>query len=299
VEIQRCPIPLEDALATELSALWVEVFDPSYSSLPAEFSGAEEAFNRDLVFVGREGGRLAGSVHLTISRKTPSLGGLGEVATHRDFRGQGVAWTLCTAALEEFESLGGRALFLGTSNPAAERVYARLGFHRLPNSNIFARFAGGGTADEFYAEYFAPGPSGEVSVGSPAERIDMIPLIACPHPAFVLDVNVGLTSTQYVLQPYCMGLYPRYEKLALGGGNFFALRNGQGRLVGLATAAIDERVCRLDGFTHPAFEAGLPVLLKTARDWATRQSVESVIASVSGDDPVKRRAFAALDLKID
>jgi hypothetical protein len=107
-----------------------------------------------------------------------------------------------------------------------------------------------------------------------------------------------MTSTQYVLQPYCMGLYPRYEKLALSGGNFFASRNMQGRLVGLATAAIDNKVCRLDGFTHPAFEAGLPVLLKAALDWATSQSVESVTASVTGDDPVKRRAWAALDVRI-
>ena len=50
---------------------------------------------------------------------------LGEVATDPKQRRSGISTRLCACALEEFRGNGGEAIFLGTGNPDAARVYYR------------------------------------------------------------------------------------------------------------------------------------------------------------------------------
>ena len=296
MEVKRFTVPLDSSTSTTLTSLWGDIFGGGYDPLPGLYAGEEIHCNDDTIFACIEGSSIIGTLHMTISRKTPSLAGFGEVATLPEYRGRGIATSLLDVAIGCFESKDGRALFLGSGNPAAQRVYERVGFLRLQNSNIFARILSDMPADDFYSEYFEPCGAGEVLAGSPSERIDMIPLLAFPSPSPILDCNLNLFSTTYTHQPSCMGLYPKYESLRQRGGEFFALRNDKGRLVGLATAVMVDDACWIDGFTHPSFSDGLPTLLRAAMDWGTGKTVR-YRTKFPVDDSFKQTVFSQLGFR--
>ena len=83
------------------------------------------------VYVRRLAGKLAGACLVATSKEMPSLGGFGEVATSPDARRSGIATQLSHQARDDFGERGGQALFLGTGNPDAARIYFRLGWRKL------------------------------------------------------------------------------------------------------------------------------------------------------------------------
>jgi GNAT superfamily N-acetyltransferase len=82
------------------------------------------------VFYGvREGGRLVATAGTHLASRTYGLGIVGNVFTHTDYRGKGLA-TICTSAvIEELLSQSlDVVLNVGQTNEAASGVYRRLGF---------------------------------------------------------------------------------------------------------------------------------------------------------------------------
>ena len=59
------------------------------------------------------------------------LGGISGVCTHGDWRGQGVATQVCTAAMHFLAEAKCDVVFLSTS-PMARRLYEKLGFRPVP-----------------------------------------------------------------------------------------------------------------------------------------------------------------------
>ena len=239
--------PLDAGLTEELIDFWDGIFGDGYQADRPSYAGDERDFNRDTFYLLEQGGRTVGSSHLTTAVGNPELSGLGEVATAPQCRGQGIASRLCWAARDDFLAAGGQALFLGTVNPTAARIYHRLGWRKMPGSTIWALIASGESPESFLVDYFRASDEVGIEPGSPAQRVPMIPLIITPHDWWVLDANVELYSTRYIEQNSCMGLYPRYAKLVeQGAGAWFAARTRDGRLVGLASARPD-REGRLSG----------------------------------------------------
>ena len=245
--------PLPEELIPELTAFWEEIFGTSYEDFKSIFAGDETKDNEDILYLMRQDEDLAGTSHLTVGKAVPRLGGLGEVATPTAFRRQGIAAELCESALDDFCRQGGEAFFLGTGNPAAARIYYRLGWRKLAGANVMALIVSGNSPEAFLVDYFREA-EGQTTIipGTSAQRIPMIPLIVCPHDWQVLDANAGIFSTRYAVQSSCMGLYPKYDALLQQqSGTWFGAQTESGRLIGLATARLDESgVCHVDGFTH-------------------------------------------------
>ena len=292
----RIEVPLPNDLTQELTDFWEEIFGNSYESSLGIFEGKETEQNHDIFYFLREGEALGGTCHLTISRTNPELGGLGEVATNPKFRRKGIAYDLCGMAREEFGSKGGKALFLGTGNPEALRVYARLGWRKLAGANVMGLIVSEVSPETFLVDYFREGGTARIGPGTVADRIPMIPLIVAPHDWQILDGNTGLISTRYATQGSCMGLYPRFEGIGLGGrGAWFVARSDRGKLVGLATARLDDSgSCRVDGFTHQVFMNAWDNLMGAAMDWGFGRDASSCWASVSIEDEDKRSRFESL-----
>ena len=298
--------PLPDELIAELTKLWEETFETSYQSFHTLLSGAERDANHNTVYLLREQGQLVGTCHLTTSNALPQLGGLGEVATHPAFRRRGIAARLCEQARDDFcvksschppgDEQNGAAVFLGTVNPDAARVYYRLGWRKLAGANVMALVTQGASPEEFLVAYFREESPVTITPGTAADRIPMIPLIVCPHDWQVLDANVNIYSTRYATQSSCMGLYPRYEALAAAAcGAWFAAYTDSGRLVGLSTAQLGEsNVCQVDGFTHQRYENVFDDLINAAVHWGTRHNADTVYATVSVEDEEKRARFEAV-----
>ena len=269
VECLRPPLPAE--VTEELMALWVlpEVFgvgnvgDDGVKVVRSMLAEAGEPENQQLVYTARdEGGALAGTAVLCVSRDPAAFGSLGEVATHPDFRRRGAAEALCARSREDFHAMGGEMLVLGTMTPNAARVYRRTGYRRLPGTNVWWMNAKDDRSpEEWQVDHFRPAPQAvlvaagvAISEGSARERLRMLALLHAPHDAPVLDATLEIYSTRAAVQCSVNGLYPRYAALVdarydnsdgIGSchdrglrGCWWAMHSSSGgTLVGLASAA--------------------------------------------------------------
>ncbi len=300
MEIVVLEPPLPADVIEELANFWETIFETSYDDLRLVLAGGEVADNRNLVYLIREGGELAGTSQLTISQSVPALGGLGEVATSPAYRGRGIATRLCARARDDFRAQGGRALYLGTINPAAARVYYRLGWRNLAGTTVMACTTGGDSPEGFLVDYFrGQGSRPRIVAGTAAARIPMIPLIVMPHDWQVLDANVGLYSTRYVVQHSCMFLYPRFEALTREGrGAWFGAQSASGAFLGLATARLDgDGGCQVDGFVYRTAQDVWSELLWAAMRWGAGRGASVCWAGVSVEDEEKQAWCSALGLR--
>ena len=298
----RVEAPIAAALAGELRAFWDDIFEYSAEHPPDvppdAYLGSETDHNRLSVYLERPADTLAGTCAITVAKKHPILGGFGEVATRSGLRGSGIATRLCGRAVEEFRAAGGRALFLGTSEPTVRRIYHRLGWRKLAGADVMANISSRDTPEAFLVDYFrAPGQA-TVVPATPAVRVPMIPLLHAPHDWQVLDANAGMYSTRYCVQYSCMGLYRRYLAAVAGGkGDWFCARTADGRVVGLATVCGSGAACQVDGFTHPYFAAAWPDLVAAAMQRAAVRGAGECRAVVCVEDEEKRALFEGLGFR--
>ena len=76
------------------------------------------------------------------------------MATSPDARRSGIATQLSRQARDDFGERGGQALFLGTGNPDAARIYFRLGWRKLAGANLMVNVMNGDSPEEFLVDYF-------------------------------------------------------------------------------------------------------------------------------------------------
>lgn len=292
----RFETPIHEDLAQELFAFWEEVFGPEDPDIPISvFLGDEAHHNRHVVLLERYGDNLAGTCGIMTPRANPEFAGIGEVATQPEYRGRGIARRLCQQALEEFAENGGEVVFLGTENPAAARIYQRLGWRRIAGSTVYANVVDGGSPEEYLVDYFRTPSSVNIVAGDASLRVPMIPLLLMPHDWQVLDGNLPtpMVSTRYAMQNSCMGLCRKYYYLVKrGDAEWFAAKTSDGRLVGIATAFIDaENICHVDGFVHARFGEAYDALIGAAIGWGHKRKSGRITSRLSVEDEKKRAKF--------
>ena len=294
----RLEIPLSEELADELLGFWGRVFGYTPDLPRGALIGEESEHNRNVLYLNRRDGAVAGTCLTTTSVALPGLGGFGEVATEPGLRRSGIATALCGQAVEEFRGDRGEALFLGTGNPGAIRVYHRLGWRTMAGADVMANISSGESPESFLVEYFREQAPTAVRRASAAERVAMIPLIVTPHDWQVLDANAQrhIYSTRYATQSSCNGLFPRYESVREGGkGEWFAAHTEDGRVVGLSTARLDGGGgCRVDGFAHQRHTNSWPELMSAAVEWAGQRGAARCRAVISIEDEDKQAAFEGI-----
>lgn len=297
----RYEAPLDPVLVDELMDLWLPIFEDGIDLTREALLGEEVPHSRITVYTRRIDGELAGACLVVSSPALPDLGGLGEVATSPKARRLGIATTLTNEALHDFRERGGQALFLGTINPAAARIYHRLGWRKLAGANLMLNVLNGESPEEFFVDYFRGicGETVKTRLPSPADRASMIPLLTLPHDWQVLDFNTGMMSTRYAVQDSCLGLYRRYAAIANDGrGAWFCASTDIGHVVGLSTARLDGKGgCRIDGFTHSGHAGTWQALIQAAVRWGAENGAAQVYADVSVEDEDKRPMFESVGFK--
>ena len=303
----RHAIPLDEDLIDEMEQFWEQVFGAVFPEIGrGVFLGSEEEYNNSRLYLRRDGGRLVGTCFTMQSRAVPAVAGFGEVATDEEFRGRGIATALCGQAVEALRAAGGEAFFLGTVNPAAARVYYRLGWRKLAGTEVMVNVIDGDSPEAFLVNYFRMGSTeaagaraAEVAEATPADRVPMIPLIVCPHDWQVMDANTKLFSTRYAAQKSCMGLHLRYQLLtSKGDGAWYSARTHDRRVVGLSTAVRDESgAVQVDGFTHARFGEDWEALLLAAMEGKVGRGAPRHYALVSVEDEDKQALFESLGFR--
>ena len=304
MESFRYETPIREDLAQELFAFWEEVFGPEDPDIPiGVFLGEEADHNRHVVLAERDADVLAGTCGMMTPRANPEFAGIGEVATRPNYRGQGIANRLCQQALDEFTENGGQAVFLGTENPDAARIYHRLGWRRIANSTDYVNITSGDSPKEYLADYFRTPSPVNIVPGDASLRVPMIPLLLMPHDWQVLDGNLPtpMISTRYAEQNSCMGLCRKYYYLVKhDNAEWFAAKTGDGRLVGIATAWIDaDNVCHVDGFVHARFGDSYDALINAAIGWGTQRRAVRIATRLSVEDEEKQSKFQAIGFRAE
>ena len=318
----RYETPVGEELAQELFAFWEEIFGPEDPDIPiGVFLGEEADHNRHVVLSERDANVLAGTCGIMTPRANPEFAGIGEVATRPEYRGRGIAGRLCRQALDEFTENGGEAVFLGTENPSAARIYHRLGWRRIANSTVYANITSGASPEEYLTDYFRTPSTVNIVPGDASLRVPMIPLLLTPHDWQVLDGNLPtpMVSTRYAEQNSCMGLCRKYyylvrplspreggreraqrDRRGMPAAEWFAAKTADGRLVGIATAYIDaHNACHIDGFIHRRFNDSYPALINAAIDWCTQRDAARFVSKLSVEDEEKRAEFEGMGFRND
>ncbi len=299
----RYGVPIEVELVDELRLFWESIFGSVFPEIgPEVFLGAEEDYSRSRLYLSKEGGRVVGTCFTMQSRSAPAIAGFGEVATAEPFRGRGIATALCSQAVEELRAAGGEAFFLGTVNPAAARVYYRLGWRKLAGAEVMVKVVSGESPEAFLVDYFRKGSAAAgttVAEATPADRVPMIPLIVCPHDWQVMDANTNVFSTRYATQISCMGLHLRYQRITQKGeGAWYSARTADGRVVGLSTARKSGGGdVQVDGFTHARFAGSWEGLLQAAMEGRVGEGALEYFAVVSVEDEEKQDLFRSLGFR--
>ena len=285
-QFERHDVPIAEPLISELTDFWQRIFGTEFSWCRPVLSGCEGKANRDVLFLARIDDQVVASCRLTINQRDPRVAALGEVATSTEHRGQGLGAAVCGQAVGEFDRARGQAMFLGTGNPNAARIYERLGWRFLPGSHVMARTSADQVPQKFFASYFGNEMDEPVriEIGGPHHRIPMIPLILTPHPWLVLDANTDIRSCRYFAQGSCEGLYQRYDELG-DRATWWAAVLEDGRVVGISSAKLlDDGTCCVEAFAHPIAPVScIDALYRKAVEWAGERGAEPLTTCAVGD----------------
>ena len=293
MEIIEYEPPIDPHLADELVELWESSLPGDYSQQRVIMAGEERAYNRDLYFVARQDGQLAGTCHLTVELANDRVGGMGQFAVASQFRQQGIGQALCARAKDTFKKLGGKAIFLGTIADNAARLYHRLGWRNIAGTNVMVLANDTLSPEELLVAHYPTGRAVTVARATSADRIPIIPLLMLPHDSYVLDANVSMFSTRYAVQSSCMGLYPRYQSVRQdNAGDWFTSRSDCGRVVGIASVQLQEDGgARLDGFAHLRYPDSIGLLVDQAAAWCAQHGLSNMEAHIVVDDTDKISLF--------
>ena len=291
--------PLEPALVEELFEFWLPIFGLPNDLNPETLLGLETPQSLISAYTSRLEDRMAGTCLVIRSPVMPDLGGFSEVATSPHARRTGIATTLSRQARDDFREAGGEALFLGTVNPDAARIYFRLGWRKFAGANVMVNVTGDVSPEEYLVNLFRGLGPATVGPATPGDRVPMIPLLLSPHDWQGLDLNVDMLSTRYAVQDSCLGLYRRYSAMAKDGpGAWFCARTESGHVVGVSSALVVENEgCRVDGFAHlDSLDSWTP-LLQSAIEWCTSQNASSVWTTVSFEDEEKLALYESIGFR--
>lgn len=137
---------LVDCVAGGASVGFMQPFDLDDAQKFWRGVAADAAQGRRALLVAEDEAGIVGTVHLVLAQppNQPHRADLSKMLVLRRMREQGVGAALMDAAEGAARAAGKSLLVLDTSNPSAERLYARMGWTRVGTIPGFALWPQGG-----------------------------------------------------------------------------------------------------------------------------------------------------------
>ncbi|MEX1018216.1 MAG: GNAT family N-acetyltransferase [Litorilinea sp.] len=267
---------------------WVPLADSLYVSRSLAGSFVETGL--DLYFTGWVDDRIVGHVGYQTAVDAPHLGSLGWVYTEPNYRGLGISSYLTGYALEHFQAAGGRCMQLGTSNPIANRLYAKHGFFDY-HGHVMRWLREGEDAENFDAGLFAntgPATVRDVVWGD-ATKVAM--LYAAPHAWFSKDYGEHL----FAMPPrrYFSVFTSLMIHMEQKQGAILVLESPRKIVVGAANLLpvdplVQRHTANFDFLVRPAYRGQARDLLDAAIRKAGEMPVEILWLNVAACDTEKK-----------
>lgn len=219
---------------------------------------------------GRIRGELVGTCWSGWGRRMPEIAVMGGVGTDERRRGQGIASAVVAAVCEEADRAGGRLLYLGTTNPAAQHIYEKLGFRPVAG-HVFCRRRDGAAE----RDGLAPGQPVAAAPAGWGDMAAIVPLMLMPHPCTLIDAGTGVPSTR-VMPPWrCVRLFWETWLSIANGGCWQVLRTSAGWVVASAVARRQARNFSVDFCWHPDYSTEA---LDFVRAFVSEREAETAVA---------------------
>lgn len=297
--MDRYETPVPDNFIRRIYDMWSQVpedvgIGQDITRLHDQLSNAVRTEDRKLLYVATVDGEIAGTSMLWVSRRDPKLCEFGLPATAPKFRRRGIGQALFDRPVEDFRAMGGEAIFLGTNQVPAERVYRRAGYSKLVGSIAQVRVLSGDSPEAYFVDYFRGLGPATVHPGDASDRTPSVPLVHSPHDWQVMDCNAPALSKRYFTHRSYAGQCGKFiDMLDSPESIFFAARAGDlQKVVGLSTARmLDGGVCSVDAFTHRYYEDSWHDLIEAAMEWGRQRGAETLQTTLSEEDYEKRRLF--------
>ena len=303
--IDRYETPVPDDFIRRIYEMWGQVpedvgIGQDITRLRDQLSNRVRTEDRKLLYVATVDGEIAGTSMIWVSRRDPKLCEFGLPATAPRFRRRGIGQALFDRPVEDFRAMGGEAIFLGTNQVPAERVYRRAGYSKLVGAIAQVKILSGDSPEAYFVDYFRGLGPATVHPGDPSDRTPSVPLVHSPHDWQVMDCNAPALSKRYFTHRSFAGQCGRFiDMLDSPGSTFFAARAGdRHKVVGLSTARmLDDGVCSVDAFTHRYYQDSWHELIEAAMAWGRKRGATRLQTTLSVEDYAKRDLFEGLGFR--
>lgn len=301
-QIKRYEIPIPDKLIIDIYEMWQKVPEEfgiaqDIDQLRGQLSNRVRSEDRKLLYVAYVDEEIAGTSMIWISARDPLLCEFGLPATSQEHRRKGIGQALFSRPVDEFRTMGGEAIFLGTNQVPAERVYRRTGYSKLTGSICQMQVLNGESPEAYLVDYFRDLGPADIFEGESTDRTPAVPLLHSPHDWQIMDCNVEMFSRRYFTHRSFAGRAGSYiDLLDNSSGTFFSARAGDRmKVVGLSTALlIGEDVCSIDAFTHRYYQDVWEDLIQASISWGKKQGSNIFQVTVSIEDYEKINLYKTL-----
>lgn len=289
LKIERLAYPLQPEVQMDLIQLlrteWIRTDYHWLEAMNGDYSG-------DLAItsmLARYKGKAVATATVHFAQTLPEIAVVGNVLTHRDYRGKGLAARVIEATLDQAVTAGCSICLLGTSKKP-ENIYQRHGF--VWQNGVIMRKCFGD--ENIETEYFAPGQS---VITRPANWGDMPGLtqfIVQPLKTVCLDYPRGLLSGLYTPVERCVSNFPIlwYDTVARDGILTVLVGQQNNRLFGFGSATPGAGAARrhtaiIDLTAHQNYESHLAALLDDLIEGCQKRGIQKSQAFVASGDGAK------------
>jgi GNAT superfamily N-acetyltransferase/L-amino acid N-acyltransferase YncA len=278
--------PLGD-YADRIEYWWRDIREPLLAGKLMETS-----FDRFVI--GEVNGVYAGSMNYCAHRDSREVALLEMVWTHPDYRRMGISRRLLQHTLADFRNIGGKAMYLCTTNPSAFALYASEGFRPLIGDGM-RYLTPPFDSDTFESRYFADAGPARIRSAEWGDIARVSALYNQREPGWLIkDYPRRVFRDMRYESHYIRVWKPANE----GRGTVLVLENSLHRIVGIASAIdtdsyYEQHVAVVDFWGCPAYLQQLPDLLTALIQQAEQHGTELLQASIAECDQEKRQMLEA------
>ena len=290
-------IPISQKKSSNLYDLWIKNGFENEKNIDINkslLSGSEVQSNLIKLYVYENKDQILSSAVIVMNIQNPSIAAIGEVCTSLNSRGKGLANSLCEKIIEDyFSNYQNNAIFLGTVNPIAEKIYKSLGWKNIDNSLVMFNSKNQDDFESFLNKYNKNEIRKNISEGNSNFRLSIIPFVLSIRSNNQIDLNSKINLINKTSS--CLGLFNKYESLQFRQGKWFSLSDDENRIFSIVSYLEENnKSFRIDGLFNKFYYDDSKKLIKFLVNKLVNQKANKIYAEIYKKDELKLQLFHEL-----